>query len=290
MNKDLTARIRKLGLKFCSIGDYLFAGRVGYSREELERLAEKIKPELNFVLPGIPGDAQVDFQRLDLVDDSDLKRWEQRVEKMTGEIWADETYQEVLRAYNANDQEAISQLMPSIFGFDEKLKKPRTLYHGITPRKITIGDFFLDFDEKPSVKEYITPDEHIDLALKIEAKGLLPSVGEHQSTDENLRPIFTVPDHEETYGLLFFELNPLEHGYAVFVGVDNEHLIYTPRLNIPLKLCLKSTEYVESDRVENTISAGERPLLREYRNLLEGRLRERDVPFCLVEPYYMSNL
>lgn len=80
--------------------------------------------------------------------------------------------------------------------------------------------------------------------LQIQSEGVILSLGEHQNTDENLRPVFTVPKHEETYGLMFMEFNPVEKGYAVLVAVDNEHLIYTPRLAIPMKLCLKSGWYV----------------------------------------------
>ena len=83
---------------------------------------------------------------------------------------------------------------------------------------------------------------------------------------------------------MFMEFNPVKNGYAVFVAGDNEHLIYTPRLGIPMKLCLKSGWYVETDRIEYTISASERPQVMEYRNHLEERLKERKVPFTLVQP------
>lgn len=140
-------------------------------------------------------------------------------------------------------------------------------------------------NKKLPVGEYITPDAYVDLMLKIQSEGLLPSVGEHQNIDENLRPVFTVPNYEDTHGILFFELNPLEKGYAVFIGVDDEHLIYTPRLKIPMGLCLKSTWFVETDRIEGAINPNDkRSEVMDYRNNLESRLRERDVPFTLVEP------
>ena len=286
MDKDLTVRLRKLGLRFCSIGDYLFSGRMGYGSRERERLAERMKPELSFVLPNVPSDAEIDFGRFDYLDNSKLQEWEERVEAITREIWEDETYQKVLQAYNANDQEVISQLMPLIFDFYDKLKRPRVLYHGVIPRRTSIGDFLSDFDdEKPPVEEYITPDEYIDRMLRIQDKGLIPSLGEHQNTDENLRPVFTVVKHEDTYGLLFFELNPLEQGYAVFVGTDNEHLIYAPKLKVPMRLCLKSMWYVETDRIDGAVNINDdRQQLMDYRNNLENRLRERGVSFTLVEP------
>lgn len=288
MDKDLTLRLRNLGLRFCSIGDYAFADRIGYSHEELERLAKRMKPELNFVLPNVPRDAEIDFQRFDSLGDSNLREWEERIDEITRRIQSDETYQRVLQAYNANNQEVIGQLMPSIFGFLPKLKKPKILYHGVTPRKTSIGDFLSDFDdEKPPVEEYITPDGYIDRMLRIQAEGLLPSLGEHQNTDENLRPVFTVPKHEETYGLMFFELDPMKNGYAVFVGTADEHLIYTPKLQIPMGLCLKSRWYAETDRIEvacNVDVNDDIQALVKYRDHLENRLRERRVPFTLVEP------
>src|SRR3989338_1540255 len=115
MDKDLTVRLRKLGLRFCFIGDYLFSGRMGYGSRERERLAERMKPELSFVLPNVPSDAEIDFRRFDYLDNSKLQEWEQKVEVITKEIWENETYQRVLQAYNANDQEVIRQLMSLIF-------------------------------------------------------------------------------------------------------------------------------------------------------------------------------
>ena len=57
-----------------------------------------------------------------------------------------------------------------------------------------------------------------------------------------------------------------------------------------MKLCLKPAEYVESDRVNDLITSSDRSELRLYRDKLEDRLRQRQIKFKIVEPYYMENL
>ena len=121
-----------------------------------------------------------------------LEKWEESVRQAIGKIQSDEIYQQLLNAYNSDNQSEIARLMSSVFS-PKLLKNEIVLYHGVTPRKVTIGVGGVDFeDEKPPVKEYLTPDRYIDLVVRIQEEGLLPSKGGHHSMDENIRPVFTV--------------------------------------------------------------------------------------------------
>lgn len=287
MNKDLVARVRGLGNRVFYLGGY----RSGGDEKGLDSLCNHMNIDLNFVLPETPYCAEIDIEKLLDVDETKLIEWEKRIESITKEVQSSTVYQKALQAYKYNNQEEIGKVMTSIF-YNKQLKRARTLYHGVMPRKITQGDLFTDFDEeKPPVCEYVSPDKYVDLILRIQEEGLLPSIGGHHSLDENLRPIFTVPDYENTYGLLFFEMNPIKYGYSVFeVAGGEEYLIYTPRLIIPMQLCLKSADFMDYERIKSTVDVDNIPQLIAYRDDLEKTLQERGVNFKLVDPHYVENL
>jgi len=288
-HQDLTRRLNELCIRVGYLHAYVFADRYGYDRETVDNLAGDIERDLNGAITGLSIVGNIHEKRISSVDASLLESAEETVRQALRGIQSDEIYQQLLKAYGANNQSEIARLMPSVFPV-RLIKKERVLYHGVVPREVSLGVAGIDFkEEKPPVDEFISPDEYIDLVLRIQTEGLLPSRGLHHSTDDNIMPVFTVSDYEDTYGLLFLELNPMKQGYGVFNSESaDEDLIYTPRLRTLMKLHLKSTEFLETDRVDGWSS--ERPQLRLYREQLEDRLNQRKIPFSITEPHYVANL
>ncbi len=99
--------------------------------------------------------------------------------------------------------------------------------------------------------------------------------------DENIRPVFCVVHPEETHGVLFLQFEPREHGYNVFGDVGTERLVYTPKLNIPLTLFLKSWRYFD-DRIR--MDDYEPKDKRKFRNAVEKELKRRGIEFKLNWP------
>ena len=189
-----------------------------------------------------------------------------------GEIRSSRIYVNLLQSYQNDNQEKLDWLVPKVFPEVTEChsRLSNVLYHGI------------------SIREDINANDYIDIAVKILENGLSASPhGRHHSMDENVRPIYNVIDPEETHGILFFRLEPKTNGYKVFnPHFESERLVYTPTLEIPMELSLKSGKYFDKNlRIENGIENNR----KKFRNEVERNLRQRGIEFKLSEPTGFQN-
>ena len=203
------------------------------------------------------------------------------VEVMVAEVYArvhgDELYQKLLKAYRADNQPYIADVATSVFSSIRRVRNPGCLVHGV---RITQG---------------MTPEEYVDLGMKILKEGIRPSVIDpdrpsetdiHNFADENIRPVFFVADADRTHGLLYFSAKP--GGYAVFdPDNEDERLVYTPHYRARLELVLKSRAHLEQRIQEGKTNIEAIPLwtsarTQAFRDEVQRLLSESGIAFYEV--------
>lgn len=283
-------------MRFHYLNRYEFGDIAGYPPEKIDELEKRMNEELHIRTEA--GNVTGTHSQPDI---EMLSQWEARMQSITDAIRSEEAYQKLLEAYRTDDQSGIKKLINSVWSSPsplakyERQKAAGRFFHGVTPRKVTLGVAGTDFDEeKPPVDSWVSPAEYISLCRKIRKEGLRPSEGLHPcDMDENIRPVFVVDDYEDTYGLLFFGFRPEKKGYFVWEDEARdigEYVIYTPVLKLPMSLYLKSAELVSHapERVIGDCSEPELERMLVYRDQLEKKLTESGVRFRVAEPRYMN--
>jgi len=290
MDMSKLCRMKMVECNISALQSYVFAFRYGYDFHRVRQLGNAIDTDFLGFRDGSIHQLEGIVNR---VEEEILEHWEKRTAAILKELQTYPPYQQMCEAYRKNDQQAIAQHAEAVFHVIP-ITKPCAMYHGVYPRKQARGICGIDFpNEWPSKEDHITPDEYIDRLQTIQTSGLLPSEGMHATIDQNIRAVFMVDNHKETYGLLFVEMNPVEHNYSLFqpeYGDYYEFVVYTPQLTIPMKLCLKSAEYTHQYLEENGIRKKEQEGIISYRHAVEQRLRKRGIPFTLIEPEYIKKL
>lgn len=278
INTELLRRVKWLGIRLRNACYYKFSSLFGYTHEFVDQLADDLNNDLSYIIPELPCDTSVDLDKLSPLDLKKLAEWERKVGKITDELHSDDYYQDALNSYLADDQQALIEDIREVFHLD-LIRRNKDYYHGVNPRKVNLGVVGVDFmEEVPAIDEWLNPDDYIDLILRIREEGLQPSEGCHAGTDENFRPVFLVDDKDETYGVLFFSMNPLKHGYPVYFGASAdyfENLVYTPRLKIPMEIHLRSRRSCR----QKMMGDPELTRILNYRDILDEKLKERKIEY-----------
>lgn len=196
-----------------------------------------------------------------------IREAKEYLDQLLGVVRNSTTYLALLDSYKNNNQESLKELAPRVFSnltICNSLSSEE-LYHGI------------------AVRRDLNVSTYVDLASRIIQIGIFPSPhGQHHSMDENIRPIYNVIEPEETHGILFFAFEPIVHGCAVFnPNFEAERLIYSPLLKVPMKLFLKSKQYLKLGlRMEGYDPADK----EKFRDEVENKLRRMNIDFKLNEP------
>ncbi|MFH1401244.1 MAG: hypothetical protein ABIH41_07045 [Nanoarchaeota archaeon] len=282
---DLAARIQHLsdGIQHLT---YRFSADFGYDDAALDSLSEDIDARLGGALTITTKDsAHADYTLLNAVDPQILLECEQRVAAIASEMHSHPLYAEAVAAYQVGNQRLLAKLIPRIFTVDP-VKKDIKLFHGISMRSVQHGTAGIDYkDESEPVDQWISPADYVDRVLGIREEGLLPSQGNHHNIDDALRAVFCVDKPYDTYGILFFAMNPVREKHAVFDAgyIDgHEHLIYTPRLKVPMTLHVKIGDHL--DRMLNHVFKGEaeQAAAEKYAEHVALELSERRVAFSMA--------
>lgn len=206
-----------------------------------------------------------------------LAPWRELVQRIRDEVKTDPDYKALVDAYGRNDQRALAELVPWVLSSPSAASflRGERLYHGV---KIEGDDV----------------NSHIDLILKIQKEGILPSpFGLHPSMTEEVRPVYSALAPLHAHGLAMLAFEPALTGHTVFSDwagfFGAESLIYTPLLTGPFKLLLASEKLLYKRAEKGQRLVGESTGLdspeaaREYRSRLEQALRERGIAFELVK-------
>ena len=280
-----TDRLHHLRLAIGYLTNYIFI-ETYHSLRDLEQMWQRMSYDLGEVLEvTLAGSAKVNLDRIRDLNLAQLTKWEKEIESFLQTVRSYPLYQELMQAYQQEDQCKIAKLVPSVFGLKEKLDQ-KMVYHGVRLRSVN-GE--LDRQEScREISDCVSPKEYVSWILRIQSEGVRASFqGLHYGADEVIAPIFGVDNPAITHGLICMKLEAGPR--PVFGGLPRkggrEYLVYTSILNPFTPLFLKSEELTVSDNGGAVLGIQNRELmeeLRKYRREVETELHRREVPFELV--------